>query len=482
MMSYLFQEDSRCLLKQVLNFSRRKKIRLYIVGGFLRDYLLKRSRSNPDIDFCLKKGAISFGRKLSAEIKAGFVVLDKEHGACRLVKKINGLIYTLDFTDFRGKTLEDDLLHRDFTINTLALSLGDAALPKEKIVLIDLYDAKEDLGRKIIRIANPKAFDEDPLRILRAFSLSAVLGFKIESATLKLIKAKRNKLAAVSSERLRDELFKVFDRENSYEHLLMMDKHKVLQVVIPEIELMRGITQGPYHHLDVLKHSFETVKQLENFLRESKSNKEINNYLNEELSSGRSRHALLKLGAFLHDIGKPRAKRRLKGRTMFHGHERIGSAITTIIARRLKLSNSEIDALRKMVFWHLRPGYLADNEEISARANFRYFRDTGQEGVSVLLLSLADQRATRGRLTSEESRLTHEKVVIRLIKEYFRRSKEKKLERLVTGNDLMKQFKLSPSPLIGRVLNHLEELQAIAKIKTKTEALKAAGIFLKKEG
>ncbi|MCU0651525.1 MAG: HD domain-containing protein [Candidatus Omnitrophica bacterium] len=481
-MNYLFKEDSRHLLNEVLSFSREKKVRLYIVGGFLRDYILKRSRVNPDIDFCLKKGSINFGRKLSAKIKAGFVVLDKEHGACRLVKKIKDKIYTLDFTDFRGKTLEEDLLHRDFTINTLALGLEEATGLREKTVLIDLYGAAEDLRKKIIRMVNKEAFDEDPLRILRAFSLSAVLGFKIDSTTLKLIRVKRNKLTAVSCERLREELFKIFDTERSYEHMVMMDKHKVLQVVIPEIELMRGITQGPYHHLDVLKHSFETIRQLENFLAENKFNRDINNYLNEELSSGRRRYALIKLGAFLHDIGKPQAKRRLKGRTMFHGHERIGSAITTVIARRLKLSNVEIDALRKMVFWHLRPGYLADNEEISARANFRYFRDTAKEGVSVLLLSLGDQRATRGRLTSEESRLTHEKVVISLIKEYFRRSKEKKLKRLVTGNDLMRKFKLPPSPLIGRILIHLEELQAIAKINSKQEALKAANIFLKKEG
>ncbi len=111
------------LLKTILKFAQNKKIKLYLVGGALRDILLKREKENPDIDFCLKEGAINFARALSKELKAGFVVLDKEHGSARVVKKEAGKIYTLDFTDFRGRTLKDDLFRRDFTINTLAIDL-----------------------------------------------------------------------------------------------------------------------------------------------------------------------------------------------------------------------------------------------------------------------------------------------------------------------------------------------------------------------
>lgn len=117
---------------------------------------------------------------------------------------------------------------------------------------------------------------------------------------------------------------------------------------------------------------------------------------------------------------------------------------------------------------------MADNLRLSARAKFRYFRDAAEEAVSVLLVSLADQRATRGPLTSPESRQRHEKVVSGLIKEYFRKLKEKKLPRIINGNDLIKKFKLQSSPLIGKILSEIEELQATGKIKTKQQAFLAA--------
>jgi len=478
-MTPILTPEIKTLLKTVQKFARAKKVKLYLVGGYLRDILLKREKENPDIDFCLKKGAINFARGLKPKIKAGFVVLDKEHGCARLVKRIKDKVYTLDFTDFRGKDLHDDLLHRDFTINAMALGLEDILAGNLDDKLIDPRGGRKDLKAKIIRMVAKKAFDEDPLRILRAFSLSAIFGFKIDKETLKLAKVKKGKLSGVSCERIRDELFKIFDRPGAFTHLSNLDKLGILKVIIPEIELMRGVNQGPYHHLDVWKHSLETVLQLEIALEETKKNSDIQNYLDEIISAERKRRALMKLGALLHDIGKPQARRRRQGKTMFHGHERIGADITEIIAKRLKLSNDELQALEKMVFWHLRPGYLADNEDISARAKFRYFRDTGKEGVSTLLVSIADQRATRGPLTSDESRITHEKACFNLIREYFKKQKEKQLPRLINGDDLIKRLKLTPSPLIGKILSEIEELQAIGKIKTKKQALAAAKRLVK---
>jgi putative nucleotidyltransferase with HDIG domain len=466
------------LLRAISALAKKKKIKLYLVGGYLRDIILKREKTNPDIDFCLKRQAINFGRELVKKIKAGFVVLDKERGCCRLVKRMNDKTYTLDFTDFRGKTLEEDLRHRDFTINALALELEKIFTPDNlNNLLIDPYRAREDLKSGLIRITNKKSFDEDPLRILRAFSLAAIFGFKIDKETIKLIRLKKKKLSGVSYERIRDELFKILDSVFAYEYLLALDKLKILKIIIPEIELMRGVGQGPYHHLDVLKHSLETVRQSELLMGEFKNNKEIRDYLNEAISGGRKRRSLLKLGALLHDIGKPKARRRKGGKTIFHGHERIGAEFTENITRRLRLSNDELNALEKMVFWHLRPGYLADIEEITPRAKFRYFRDTAREAVSILLISIADQRSTKGPLTTKRSRIRHERIVLDLIKEYFREKKKKKLPRLITGDDLIKKFKLQPSPLIGKILSEIDELQAIGKIKTKKEALEAARKF-----
>ena len=468
------------LLKIILKIAKNRKVKLYLVGGYLRDILLGREKENPDIDFCLKRGAINFGKEVARKIKGGFVVLDKTHGCSRVVKRISDKFYTLDFTDFRGKTLEDDLLHRDFTINALTIELEKLFLSESiENLIIDPYKGRQDLELKTIRFVNKKAFDEDPLRVLRAFSLAIIFDFKIDKETLKAAKLKANKLSNVSYERIRDELFKIFERPHSFSYLEQLDKLRILKIIIPEIDVMRGVKQGPYHHLDVWQHTLETIRQLELLITEFKNSAEVQDYLDEIISPNRSRRALIKLGALLHDIGKPAALRHEDGKTKFHGHERIGSDITRNIVERLKLSNDEMDSLEKMVLWHLRPGYLADNQEVSPRAIFRYFRDTQKESVSILLISIADQRATKGPLTSKASRIRHEKVVSNLIKEYFRRKKEKKLPRLISGDDLLKKFKLEPSPLIGKILREIEELQAIGKVKNKKEALQSAKKFIK---
>jgi len=470
-----FSSKDKFILRLVYGFALANRVKLYLVGGMLRDLILGREKESPDFDFCLKRGAISFGRKLAKKIKSGFVVLDKEHGACRLVKKISEKVYTLDFADFRANTLEEDLRHRDFTINAMALELGSALLKQDlNNFFIDPHQGRRDLKFKTIKAVHKNSFIEDPLRILRAFSFSAMFGFKIDKETLKLAKQAKEKLEQVSGERIRDELFKIFDSCHAFDNLVMMDKLKILKILFPEIEKMRGVNQGPYHHLDIWKHSLETLRQLEGLIKEIKRRREIRDYLNEIISGDRKRRALMMLGAILHDIGKPKALRREDGKIKFHGHERIGFEISEAIARRLKLACDEINSLQKIVLWHLRPGYLGDQEEVTPRAIFRYFRDTQEEAVSTLLLSIADQRATRGPLTTKKSRAQHEKIVFGLVREYFRRKKEQKPLRLVNGDDLMKQFKLEPSPLIGKMLSEIEELQAIGKIKNRMEALRAA--------
>lgn len=478
--SFPLKPEDKTLIEAVLKIAKQKKVKLYLVGGYLRDILLGRQKENPDMDFCLKRGAINFGRQVAKQLKCGFVVLDKQRGCSRAVKKTDGKLYTLDFTDFRGQTLQEDLLHRDFTINSMTIEL-------EKLIfagniedsIIDPYGGRRDLKSKVIRRVHKKAFDEDPLRILRAFSSAIIFNFKIDKETLAQAKLKANKLSGISYERIRDELFKILERPGSFAYFGELDKLRILKIILPEIEVMRGVAQGPYHHLDVWKHSLETVRQLENAITELKNNRQVQDYLDEIISPGRSRRALIKLGALLHDIGKPAALRHENGKTIFHGHERIGADIAENIAERIKLSKDELQALEKMVLWHLRLGYLADNEEVTPKAIFRFFRDAQNEAVSVLLISLADQRATRGPLTTKDSRLRHEKVALGLIKEYFRRKKEKKMPRLITGDDLIKKFKIEPSPLIGKILREIEELQAIGKIKTKQEAFKEAKNFIK---
>ncbi len=477
--------DFRGLLKPVLDFSHKNKIQLYLVGGILRDTLINRRKEILDFDFCLESGAVEFAQKLAKQMMAGFVLLDDAHGSCRVVKKTKDGYYTLDFTDFRGKSLKDDLHHRDFTVNCLALSLETLFEAREEkdlqAAVIDPWSGLEDLDKKIVRVVNKSTFDEDPLRLMRAFSLAANFNFKIDPLTKKLINLKSKKLKIVSLERIRDELFKLFSLPESYAWISALDKAGLLKIIFPEFDKMRGKSQGPYHHLNIFAHTLESLSQFDKVIAAQNKNKEISAYLKEEISSGRKRTALIKLAVLLHDIGKPATMRKEGKKLSFHGHERVGMRMAQEISKRLKLSNEEIQMLSKVILWHLRPGYLADNAVISARAKFRFFRDAGKEAGSVLLLSVADQRATKGRLSPAATRLHHEKIAFNLLKEYFKKQKEEVLVKLVNGNDIISSFKLSPSPLIGVVLKELEELQAIGKIKTKEEALIEAKKIIQNE-
>lgn len=479
-MALKFSAKEKDILKPVHDFARPKKVKLYLVGGALRDLILKRRKDNPDFDFCLKRSALSFGRKLASHLRAAFVILDEEHGVCRLVKKADGKIHTFDFTDFRGLTLENDLLRRDFTINSLALDLMDVFSDKDlNKEIIDPYSGREDLKRKIIRATHKNSFIEDPLRIMRVFSFSCMLGFSVEKETLRLAKKDKNRISSVSGERLRDELFKIFDSSQTYAALVTLDKLKILEIIFPEIKPMRNIGQGPYHHLDVWQHTLETLNQFELLLPQARKNPRIKQYLDEELSGLRRRMSLLKFACILHDIGKPGALRREKKKIIFHGHERVGLGLVRSICRRLKLSNEEVRSLERIVLCHLRPGYLADSDHPTPKAVFRYFRDTGTDALAVLLLSLSDQRATKGPLTTALSRSRHEKIVKTLIRRLFKKEKEKKKSRLLNGNDIMARFKLPPSELIGRVLSELEEAQAIGRIKSREQAFKLAQKVIK---
>lgn len=475
-----FDQPDKNILKPIYNFSQSRKIKLYLVGGALRDLFLRRRKENPDFDFCLKKGALKFGALLAKELRCAYVLLDAEHAACRVVKKINQKIYTFDFSDFRAPTLEGDLAHRDFSINSMALALGDVFSGQDLgALIVDPYAARKDLKARIIRVTGADSFSEDPLRILRAFSFSCILGFEVDALTLRLAKKEKDKISAVSTERIREELFKILESNAAHACLALLDQLRILEIIFPEIKPMRKIGQGPYHHLDVWQHTLETLSQFELMLKWAQRNPQINAYLQEEVAGLRKRTSLLKLACILHDVGKPKSMRKEKKKIVFHGHERIGLGLTRIIARRLKLANEEVRILEKIVLWHLRPGYLANNPRPSPRAIFRFFRDAGHEALAVLLLSLADQRATKGPQATLLSRQRHEKMIKFLMRKLLKKNDKTKIERFLNGNDLMRKFKLPASAFIGELLAQLEEAQAIGKVKNKLAAWKLAEKLIK---
>ncbi len=457
----------------IQKISKKQKARVFLVGGALRDAIL--GKDVTDFDFAMSCNAISIARSFAKKIKGAFVLLDEEHACARVARKEKGRLFTFDFADFRAATLKGDLSHRDFTINTLSLDIKDLDPLKDfSSYIIDVKKGLSDIRGKNIKMASKKVFVEDPLRLVRAFSLQSLLEFKIEKETLKQIKKDVALVNESAQERIRDEFFKILSTSNAFKNLKQMDKFGLLEQIIPQISIMRYISQGGYHHLPLWAHSLETIHQLEKIFNEFSENQDVSQYLNEELAFGRKRFALLKLAAILHDIGKPETCRKEKGKITYHGHEHAGRCIARHVAKMLKFSLNERKALEHMILYHLRPGYLSNFKKPTAKSVFRYFRDTKQEAVSVLLLSLADQRSTCGPLTTEQDQKHHEKIIRELIVQHFAKKEDKKAPRLLTGDDLIKRLRLKPSPIFKKILLKVEEAQALGKITTKKQALEIA--------
>ncbi|MCD6228011.1 MAG: CCA tRNA nucleotidyltransferase [Candidatus Omnitrophica bacterium] len=461
-------------LFSIKRLANEMKVNVYLVGGFLRDLYLKRGE-NFDFDFIVERNAEEFSIAFSQKINCKWIVLDKEERTYRVIVKRKENAYHYDFSQLKGSNLEEDLLKRDFSINTLLLNVN--RFPHVQV--IDRLKAIRDLRKKIIRAVSEEVILEDPLRILRAFSLWARYNLRIETQTLKFLKKHKALLKKVSPERINEELFKILDSHYSYSIIKKMSDLFILDEIIPSIRKSRGVYQGGYHHLDVWEHSLQTLSRFEIlYRRRLVKSSEIVDYLNQELAKNRKRIHILKLACLLHDIGKPFAKGVKGKKTIFHTHEKIGAELAQEFAQEIKLSVKEKEVLRKLIFWHLRPGYLAGEIFPSQRAIYRFFRDTEEEGVSVILLSLADWRATRGPLTNREKRLIHERVMFKLIDFYFNERKKKPLPKVVDGFDIMKKFSLAPSPLVGEILAKIREEQALGNVKNKREAYRVAKAYL----
>lgn len=455
-------------LAALKTLAKKKHVDVYLVGGFLRDsYLAPRGALN-DFDVIVSRNAALFARAFARKLKAKLIILDEDEQTYRVILKKGKEIYHYDFAGLRGPDLIADLRLRDFPINSMCLNVN--RYPHS--TLYDPLGGEADIGRKIVRVADEGVLCQDPLRILRAFSIALRCGFRIEKRTLGFLRKHRALLRKVSAERINEELFKILACDDCYATIRRMTELEIIDEIIPSFAACRGVTQeGGFHHLDVLNHSLETLLRFEMMYRNKLiRRREVADYLNQELAAQRTRKQIIKLACILHDIGKPRAKKRKNKKTIFHQHEKFGARMACDIGDKLKLSFREKESLKKLIFWHLRPGYLADIRLPSARAVYRFFRDAACDGVGIILLSLADWRATRGPRTSRGEKIKHEKVMLALLDEYFEGKKKKPLPRLLNGFDIMKKFHLEPSPLVGDILRAVHEEQALGKCTAKKDA------------
>ena len=492
------------------------------MGGFIRDWLL--GRKTNDIDIAVSGTAITIAHEVAGEIGGKFVPLDEVNGLARVVmiggerqnKKFRGTEWHFDFSAF-SQDIESDLARRDFTINAMALELSQfvtaitatntssqelASLFEEKqlhLELIDPFSGEEDLRNKIVRAVSGQIFEADAARLLRAVRSAAEFDFTIEPETESLIRRHAQAIAEVSGERIREELLRLLTLPRAACHLRYLDELGLLLVLIPELAESKGVEQPTVHFWDVFEHSVQTVAAIEFLLRESDwehGNEDMlatvpwseitDAHLSQEVSSGSNHKVLLKLGGLLHDIAKPMTKTiDATGRARFIGHSKEGAAMTTGILERLRFSNREIRLVESLVYHHLRPVQMAktgihknsenvnaENEELpTQRAIYRFFRDTGEFGIDILFLALADYLASRGPLASMEEWKRHCQLINYIIAEHHKQQAKTLLVKFVDGHDIMNTFGLAPGPLIGKLLARVHEAHASGELSTKQEAL-----------
>jgi len=468
------------LLTKISRFLTKEGIQAYLVGGFVRDVLL--GRETADIDIAIGASALETAPGVAAALGGKYVSLDEENGVGRVVMPDGK--WQIDFTTLQGD-IDRDLHRRDFTINALAIELNKGTANSfDNKNLIDPCNGRVDLNRGTVRAVSDTVFEDDSVRLIRAVRIAAELGFSIDSFTETLIRQQSRLIADVPGERVREELLRLLALPGAGKRLAYLDELGLLTALIPELAPAKGVDQPVMHVWDVFEHSIQTVAAAEFLLREEDweyAGPEVLNmvpwstrlsrHFDREISHGGKRRTLLKLAALLHDIAKPRTKTIDNGRARFLGHPREGAAEAAAIMARLRFSNREIRLVELLVKYHLRPTQMSFEGLPTRRAIYRYFRDTGEAGIDLLFLSLADHLAARGLTLDRQQWQAHTQTTAEVLNRYFDEESPPPPSRLIDGHDVMSVFGLSPGPRVGELLEAAREAQAAGEITGRQQAL-----------
>lgn len=455
---------------------------LYLAGGVVRDLLL--GEQPADIDLTVPTDARVWAAKLAALTGGALVPLGREEDQARVVSR--GV--TVDWSSFRegARTLADDLVRRDLTINALgcridSLLVGTDTDRPAHLPLIDPTGGHADLRAGLIRAASPESFTSDPLRLVRVFRFAATLGFAFEGATLEMVRQQSSLVRAVAPERIAHELDLIMAASDSHATVRSMAESGLLWALIPELAAGIGLVQPKSHHLDVWEHNLETLGQMECILAAPgtfypSSTTEIRAYLAEA-----HRPRRLKWAALLHDLGKP-ATHALRedrgGRITFYNHDRAGARIFDDLALRLRWSNEARERVGALIAGHMRPFHLANvarDGNLTLRAAVRMIRHSGDHLEGLFLLAMADSLAGRGieRIEGMEAELAallaH---LVRVRSEHV--TPVRSAPPLLTGGDLIDRLHLAPGPLFKRILAAVEEARMTGEIGDIEGALQLA--------
>lgn len=478
-MDTLPTDATTAYLSHVDTLQQKYNVALYLVGGFLRDHIFQHEQY--DMDFVVAGDARAIAQQFRAMIGGAFVVLDEHENIYRVVKKNEhtGKLFTFDFSAMRGTSIEDDLSQRDFTINALAARVA-STINMENV--IDCFDGKGDISRRMIRMISPSAFEADPLRLLRAYRIATQYGCTIDAATESAIAQYAPLITRVSHERVHDELIKLF-ATHSFATVCAMDHSKLFEHIFSEVAILKTANDYYFHPDGLWGHSLEVLFCFEYILEHYASlfTAEQYAYLNAELLP---QHACMKLICLFHDISKPACMSIENDRVHFLHHDTTGSRLVERIMKRLRFSNHDTLFAKHAVAHHMDGGNLAKLATITPRACYRFFRRVGTASAAVLVFTLADSLATiRGRNNvSYKNGISHEEFK----EENFARclsslqtivqwkvdsDKAAATQPMVSGIDVMQTCGIPEGPVVGLILDAVREAIGAGTVRNKRDAM-----------
>jgi len=438
---------------------------LYIVGGYLRDLLLR--VSTVDRDYVISGyPALTFAKDFADHVKGNYIQLDSENKIARVV--LPGKKDYIDIAECVGSNIKEDLSRRDFTLNAMAYPLNHT----KETSIIDNFRGIEDLDKRIIRTISEKNILDDPLRILRAYRIAAQINGTIHDETLNYIANHYSLLNNIAIERIQSELTKFFSNKNSFVYLKQLTDTGILELLIPELEGLRKVPGRGYHHLGLFEHTLEVFRQIEILFTEAQQR--TKDHLLSYASPSTKRISALKYSALLHDIAKPKTWLiNEDGKHTFLGHPADGAIMSEVICKRLKLPNTIIKIISKLVKYHLYPSQLSGKgQNPSKKAKQRLFRRLGNELPEAILLAIADRKSALGKLISKDEVSRQVIMLNEILEEYYKFIDiEEALPRLLNGKEVMDLINLKPSKKVGQILSKLRILQLDNKIVDKEEAI-----------
>jgi len=443
----------------------------WIVGGAVRDAIL--GREVTDLDLAVG-GDPERAAKALARAGDGFAFeLSSEFATWRAAGRDRD--WQIDATALRGATIEADLGARDFTVGAVAVPLGGGEP-------IDPFGGIDDLERRLLRVVAADALRADPLRLLRAARLAADLGLDLEPGTAALVRAESGLAAGPAGERQLAELRRLIGGPDPLRGVALLDELGLTAAVLPELEALRGVEQGPNHHLDVHGHTLAVLEQtlaVESDLvrfagaeRAAATRELLDEPLADEISHGTA----LRFGALLHDIGKPATKGERDGHVTFIGHDSVGAEIVGGICRRLRASGRLSRHLQALTREHLRLGFMVHEAPLPRRRIYEYLRATQPVAADVTLLTVADRLSARGSgpFATEEAIEAHLGLARQMLAAALDWRRDGPPEPLLRGGELAADLGIAPGPELGDLLAELEAAQYAGEVSTREEALERA--------